>query len=112
MAKTKVAKETSTPVISALVFFVITTIGLGVFCYVLYSDQEAKDAAVAKAGEDLKNARKGEAEAQQVAAVQRDIFGVTDGDDLEKLNQIKEGDKAFQEATRLKTLYAARAPKA
>ena len=43
--------------IVALVFFVLTTIGLGVFSYVLFSDQEAKDAAVVKEQNDTKTAR-------------------------------------------------------
>jgi hypothetical protein len=112
MAKKTGPKETSLPVIVALVFFVLMTIGLGVFCYVLYSDQEAKDAAVAKAQQDLKNARTGEAEAQQSALVTRVFSGTHDGDDLEKFSQIKEGDKAYQELARLNKLYKDRAPAA
>ncbi|MDB5313514.1 MAG: hypothetical protein JWO38_7716 [Gemmataceae bacterium] len=110
MAKTRAAKETSLPVIIALVFFVLTTIGLGVFVYVLYSDQEMKDAAVAKAQQDLTNARKGEKEAQQIALVTRTWVGLTDGDDLKDLPEIKEGDKAFQELKRLNELAKKRGP--
>lgn len=110
MAKTKAAKETSLPVIIALVFFVLTTIGLGVFCYVLYSDQEAKDQAVAKATADLKNARQGETEAKQIALIHRLFAGLAEGDDLKDLGEIKEGDKAFQELKRLNTLYKDKAP--
>ena len=105
MAKKTGPKETSLPVIVALVAFVLLTIGLGVFSYVLYSDQQAKDDAVAKAQSDLKNARTGETEAQQNALVTRVFAGVHDGDDLEKLSQIKEGDKAYQELVRLNKLY-------
>src|SRR5437763_784890 len=66
MAKQK-SKETGLPVIIALVFFILTTIGLGVFVYVLYSDQEKMAADVEKSKSDLKNARQGETEAKQVA---------------------------------------------
>ena len=112
MAKTKPAKETGLPVIIALVFFVLTTIGLGVFTYVLYSDQEAKEAEVKKAGQDLANARKGEKEAQQVALVTRTWAGLADGTDLQDLAEIKEGDKAFAELKRLNELAKKRAPEA
>lgn len=111
MAKTKANKETGLPIIISLVFFVLTTIGLGVFVYVLSSDQEAKDAAVAKAAADMKNARTGQTEAEQIALVTRVLAGVADGDDLEKYTQIKEGDKAYAEVVRLNTLFKDRGTK-
>jgi hypothetical protein len=110
MAKNKAAKETSMPVIVALVFFVLTTIGFGVFSYVLYSDQQSKDDASAKKDKEVSNARTGEAEAVQVAIVHRVLSGLAEGDDLEKFGQIKEGDKAFQEYKRLIELWRNKVP--
>lgn len=52
----KRAAETNLPLVISLVFFVLTTIGLGVFTYVLYSDQAAKDQEVKKAADEKKNA--------------------------------------------------------
>ena len=56
MAKAK-SKETSMAVIVWAVFMTVLAIGLGVFVYVLYSDQEAKDALVAKAEKEKSDLR-------------------------------------------------------
>jgi hypothetical protein len=112
MAKaTKQPREASLPLIISLVFFILLSIGLGVFVYVLNSDQAAKDAAVVKANGDLKNARQGEKEAQDIALVHRVFFGLADGDDLKNIENIKEGDKAYQEIKRLNELVKSRGPK-
>lgn len=101
MAKSK-SKETSLPLIISLVFFVLLSIGLGVFCYVLYSDQETKDAQVAEAKKQEQAARTLYVEAQDIARVQRVYFGVPKDDDLSKVEtDIKEGTPAFQELERL-----------
>ncbi|HEX4611935.1 MAG TPA: hypothetical protein VH092_27310, partial [Urbifossiella sp.] len=93
MAK-KPAKETSLPVVVSLVFFVLTTIGLGVFVYVLYSDQEAKDAEVKKASDEVKNLRAAAKEAELIARAHRVFDGTAEGDDLAVVQQeVKEGDK-------------------
>jgi uncharacterized coiled-coil protein SlyX len=101
MAKTA-AKETSLPVVVSLVFFVLTTIGLGVFVYVLYSDQEAKDAEVAKAKDEVKNLRNEAKDKDLIARALRVAVGVGDADDLSTLQgDVKEGDKVHLEIKRL-----------
>ncbi|HXD89017.1 MAG TPA: hypothetical protein VN641_21175 [Urbifossiella sp.] len=73
MAKTpRQPKETSLPVIVALVFFVLTTIGLGVFVYVLYSDQEAKDKTVVDAKKEVTDMRAAVKDAELTARVYRE----------------------------------------
>ena len=105
MAKTKQVKEAGTTVIVFLVLFILTTIGLGVFAYVLSSDQQAKDDAVAKAQGEIKAARTGQTEAEQIAVVHRVFSGVAKPEDLEKFALITEGSKPFQELKELIELY-------
>src|SRR5262245_59398294 len=81
MAKSK-SKETSLPLIISLVFFVLTTVGLGIFCYVLYSDMETKDAEVAKKTKEVSDIRGQLKDAELVARVDRAYFGVEKDDDL------------------------------
>jgi len=110
MAKTA-AKETSLPVVVSLVFFVLTTIGLGVFVYVLYSDQEAKDTEVAKAKDEVKNLRAEAKEKDLTARAVRVAAGVGDADDLAVLQgEVKEGDKVHQEIKRLADLVKKKGP--
>jgi len=105
MAKTKQVKEAGTTVVVFLVLFILTSIGLGVFAYVLNSDQQAKDEAVAKAAKEKQVAQTLQLEAEQSAVVNRVFSGIAKGDDLEKFAQIKEGDKAYQEYKELHELY-------
>jgi len=92
------AKETSLPVVVSLVFFVLATIGLGVFVYVLYSDQEAKDTEVAKAKDEVKGLRAEAKEKELIARAYRVFAGIPETDDLSTLTQdVKEGDKVHQE---------------
>jgi hypothetical protein len=94
--------EPSQPLVISLVFFVLLTIGLGVFCYVLYSDQKGKDEAVAKAAADLKAARAEAKDWENVAKVNQMFSGVADDATRSGLlAEIKEGDKAYQEIARL-----------
>ena len=105
------AKETSLPVVVSLVFFVLTTIGLGVFVYVLYSDQEAKDAEVAKAKDEVKGLRSAAKEAELIARANRVFAGVPEADDLSVLQQeVKEGDKVHQEIKKLAEAVKKKAP--
>jgi hypothetical protein len=98
MAK-KASKE-SLPLIVSLVFFVLLSIGLGVFCYVLNSDQAAKDQAVEGAKKDKAAAQAIAKDAELTAAVLRTYIGIPEGDDQTKIGtEVKEGDKA---ATALK----------
>ncbi|MBX9581126.1 MAG: hypothetical protein K2X87_12525 [Gemmataceae bacterium] len=94
--------EPSQPLIISLVFFVLLTIGLGVFCYVLYSDQKGKDDAVAKAAADLKAARAEAKDWENVAKVNQVFAGVADdATRTALLAEVKEGDKAYQEVQSL-----------
>ena len=62
MAK-RAPKETSLPLVVALVFFVLTTIAFGVMWYMQYSEQQAKDEEVkkAKAAEQAAKTQEGDA---------------------------------------------------
>jgi predicted nuclease with TOPRIM domain len=105
------AKETSLPVVVSLVFFVLLTIGLGVFVYVLYSDQEAKDAEVAKAKDEVKNLRAEAKEKELIARAHRVFAGVPEADDLSVLQaEVKEGDKIQQEIKKLHDAVKKKAP--
>lgn len=116
MAKAKQAKETSLPVIVWAVSMTVLAIGLGVFTYVLYSDQEAKDAEVKKAGDELNNARAVAKDNELIARIYRVYAGVdeTAGDqpDLTVIqNDVKEGSKPYQELQKLNAAAKARGPK-
>jgi hypothetical protein len=111
----KPAKETSLPVIIALVFFVVTTIGLGVFVYVLYSDQEAKDAEVAKAKKEVTDMRAQVKDAELSARIIRVFAGVDEGTGNESdlvivQNEVKEGSKPYQELQKLNAAAKKRGP--
>lgn len=105
MAKSNAATgptEPSQPLVISLVFFVLTTIGLGVFCYVLYSDQKGKDEAVLKAAGDVKTARAEAKDWENVAKVNRVFVGTAAAADRDAvLSEIKDGDKAFAELREL-----------
>ncbi|MFO0801105.1 MAG: hypothetical protein U0804_26875 [Gemmataceae bacterium] len=104
-------KETSLPVVVSLVFFVLTTIGLGVFVYVLFSDQEAKDAEVAKAKDEVKNLRAEAKEKELIARALRVAVGVPEADDLTVLQgDVKEGDKVQQEIKKVADAVKKKAP--
>src|SRR3954469_16898037 len=105
------AKETSLPVVVSLVFFVLLTIGLGVFVYVLYSDQEAKDTEVTKAKDEVKGLRAAAKESELIARAIRVASGAADADDLTILQQdVKEGDKIHQEIKRFAEAVKKKAP--
>src|SRR5262245_6964409 len=90
MAK-RVAKETSTPLVVALVFFVLTTITFGVLWYMEYSDQQAKDEAVMKAQGEATAAKGEAAEANMKARVYRVVMGTPEEKDIETLKAETKG---------------------
>lgn len=109
MAKQK-SGETNLPLIVALVFFVLATIGLGVFCYMLYSEQAGKDEAVKKATSDLTTARTAAKDAEMKARVYRKYLGVEEGDDASVLAaEAKAGDAATSELQRINAAVAKKA---
>jgi hypothetical protein len=80
MAKSK-PKETSVPLIFALVFFVLTTIAFGVMWYLSYSDMEAKNAEVKKEKDAAAALRNQSRDAELKARVYRAYMGLDEGDD-------------------------------
>jgi hypothetical protein len=91
----KKSKETSLPLLISLVFFVLLSIGLGVFCYTLKSDEAAKDEAVARAAKDRSAAQAIAKENEMIARALRTYVGIEDEEDRRALaTDVKEGDKA------------------
>jgi hypothetical protein len=101
MAK-KAKKESGLPVVIALVFFVLLSVGLGVFCYVLYSDQEAKDKAVVDAAKKEKGAAAEQKKAELQARLYRLVIGIQDQDDRDVLTgESKPGDEYVAELKKI-----------
>ena len=75
MAKSK-SKETSVPLIFALVFFILTTIAFGVMWYLAYSDIEQAKANEDKAKKDLTKPRNDARDAELKARVYRAYMGI------------------------------------
>lgn len=75
MAKSK-SKETSVPLIFALVFFILTTIAFGVMWYLAYSDIEQAKANEDKAKKDLAKPRSEARDAELRARVYRVYLGI------------------------------------
>ena len=115
MAKSKQSKETSLPVIIALVFFIVSTIGLGVFVYVLFSDQEAKDAQVVAAKKEVTDMRASVKDAELIARMYRVAAGFPEGSGNESdlvilQNEVKEGTKPYQELVKMNAAAKKRGP--
>lgn len=101
MAK-KAKKESGLPVVIALVFFVLLSVGLGVFCYVLYSDQEGKDAEVAKVQKELTTERKTAKIEQNKAKLYRIVLGIEEPDERNALTgEAKPGDEYATELRKI-----------
>jgi hypothetical protein len=84
MAK-RTPKETSLPVVIALVFFVLTTIAFGVMWYMQFSDQQAKDEAVKKANQEKVAASGEAADALLKLRILRIYLGVAEEKDAETI---------------------------
>lgn len=98
-------KETSTPLVFSLVFFILTTIAFGVMWYLAYSDQQTHIDAKTKAEKDLTSSRNQAREAELLARVYRLYMGVEEGDDKTTIAaEAKPGDKI---AAELKKITAA-----
>jgi hypothetical protein len=80
MAK-KASKETSLPLVFALVFFVLTTIAFGVMWYMQYQDQQTKDDAVKKATAERTAAQGEAADAIRKMRIYKIILGVDEAGD-------------------------------
>src|SRR4051812_12332850 len=97
-------KETNLPLIIALVFFILTTIGLGVFCYTQFAEIDTANAAKEAATKEVAAGRKKLLEMELEGRVQRVFFGIERADPSDParddlsvvLTDVKEGDAAFQ----------------
>jgi hypothetical protein len=107
----KKSQETSLPLLISTVAFALLTIGLGVFCYTLYSDQEAKDKAVADAKKEVAAARATARDQELTARIGRIYIGVEDEEDRKVVGtEVKEGDKAAQALKALNDTLAQKLP--
>jgi prefoldin subunit 5 len=100
----KKPKETSTPLVFALVFFILTTVAFGVMWYLAYSDQQTYIDAKAKAEKDAANLRNTSRESELLARTYRVYLAGTDLDNEDKTtidNEAKPGDKLSTELKRL-----------
>jgi hypothetical protein len=106
MAK-RAPKETSTPLVVALVFFVLTTIAFGVMWYMQYSDQQAKDEEVKKAKSAEQAAKTQEGEALLKLRVNRVFAGTDEDGDKSAIEALTSGkDKAGAELKRIREVLA------
>lgn len=99
----KKPKETSTPLVFALVFFILTTIAFGVMWYLAYSDQQTYIDGKTKAEKDLAGVRNTNRESELLARTYRlYLGGVLDPEDSTTIaNESKPGDKIAAELTKL-----------
>src|SRR4051812_48346578 len=88
-------KDSTLPLLISLIFFVLLSIGLGVFCYTLKSDEEANKAAVESAKKDAAAASGRAKENELIARVLRTYVGLDDVEDRNAITaEVKDGDKA------------------
>ncbi|HEY1191525.1 MAG TPA: hypothetical protein VGE74_28080 [Gemmata sp.] len=106
------SKEASTPLIFALVFFVLTTIAFGVMWYLSYSEMETHVNAKKNAEKDLATLRTAKDEAERMVRVYRVWLGIPNGapeDDISIVNtEAKPNDKIAAEVKRLNEAFAAK----
>lgn len=90
------SKETNLPLIIALVFFILTTIGLGVFCYTQFAEIDTANATKETANKEVTASRKKITDMELEMRVQRVFFGIEEEKDRETVEtDVKEGDAAF-----------------
>ncbi|MFM8274963.1 MAG: hypothetical protein ACKODX_21890 [Gemmata sp.] len=107
------SKETSVPLIFALVFFVLATIAFGVMWYLSFSDMETHVAARKKAEADLAGLRGERDEAVRLARVYRIYLGIphtAEGDNDNTIidTEAKAGDKIAGEVKAINETVAAK----
>jgi hypothetical protein len=106
MAK-KAAKETSTPLVFALVFFVLTTIAFGVMWYMGMADLQTAKEAADKAKKDVAAANGLAKEADLKSKLYAVYLGVSEPEDLASLMaEHKAGDKLSAELKRVNEAMA------
>lgn len=106
MAK-KPGKETSVPLILALVFFVLTTIAFGVMWYMQFSEQQARDEAVKKEKDKALAADAAAAEAILESRILRIYMGAEEEKDKESIaSETKNKTKIAAKINQLNTAMA------
>jgi hypothetical protein len=99
MAKSKQKKDSTMPLVVALVFFVLATIAFGVMWYTTNDQMAQKDEAVKAAEKKVTDLRTQAREAELVARVYRAYVGTADAEDLKSIgSEIKEGDATSAKA--------------
>ncbi|AMV26380.1 hypothetical protein VT84_18425 [Gemmata sp. SH-PL17] len=103
------SKETNVPLISALVFFVLTTIAFGVMWYLSFSEMETHVNAKKTAEKDLAGVRSSKDEAERLARVYRIYLGIPKDDDVTVIDsESKAGDKIASELKQINDAMAAK----
>src|SRR5262245_11947507 len=106
MAK-RAPKETSLPLVVALVFFVLTTIAFGVMWYMQYSDQQAKADEVKKAQTEKTAAAGQQADAELKVKVYQAYLGIAEPEAITSLNSETKGkDKIAAELKKINEVAA------
>ncbi|CAN5329612.1 hypothetical protein BH11PLA2_BH11PLA2_01470 [soil metagenome] len=104
MAKSSSSGETKAPLVIALVFFVLSTIGLGVFAYMTMEDLTLAKADTKKAGEEKEAATKTAQKAGEEVLIYKAALGVMTDKDKEALqgvrfkNELQTAHKAMMDA--------------
>lgn len=100
-------KETSVPLVIALVFFVLMSVTFGVLWYMEYAERETRAAAVDTAKKDATAARGAVKDLELKGRLYRIYLGVDEGDDRTQLaNDHKAGDALAVELKRINTKFA------
>jgi hypothetical protein len=104
----KKSKETSTPLIFSLVFFILTTIAFAVMWYLAYSDQQTFVDKAAKADKDRTAMSSQKTEAELMARLYRLYMGIEgEADDKSVIvESSKPGDKIAAELTKINAAMA------
>jgi hypothetical protein len=101
MAKTKTKKDSTLPLVIALVFFVITTIAFGIMWYTTNDQIAGKEEAVKAADKKVADLRAAQREAELTTIVYKAYIGVASTKELEDIGQqIKDGDKPSDTAVK------------
>jgi hypothetical protein len=96
--------ETKAPLVIALVFFVLATIGLGVFAYMTYEDLEEAKKATAEANKTKDSANDSAQKAKEEALLYKAALGVLNDADKQSLqgvrfkNELQAAHKAMSDA--------------
>lgn len=107
MARSKKAGgEASTPLIIALVFFILLSVGMGVMYYLANGQVAGEEAKAKEADNKAKAAEKAMREAQDTAKMYRAFFGIAPPDELSYLSNLPAETKEAVKADHGKLLAA------